>query len=83
MDTVAREFGMSARTLSRRLAAEGQTFKGLLDEVRRSLAFQYLKDRRFSFKQVAYLLGYSEVAAFYHAFRRWSGASPLQHQLAG
>ena len=82
MDTVAREFGMSARTLSRRLAAEGQTFKGLLDEVRRGLAFQYLKDRRISFKQVAYLLGYSEVAAFYHAFRRWSGASPLQHQLA-
>ncbi len=35
-----------------------------------------------SFKQIAYLLGYSEVSAFYHAFRRWSGASPLQHKLA-
>ncbi|MDJ0971040.1 MAG: AraC family transcriptional regulator [Kiloniellales bacterium] len=82
IETVAREFGMSSRTLARRLAEEGRTFKGLVDEVRRQLAFQYLKDERISFKQIAYLLGYSEVSAFYHAFRRWSGASPLQHKLA-
>ncbi len=83
MDAVARELGMSSRTLTRRLAEEGHTYKALLDEVRRKLAFQYLKDKRISFKQIAYLLGYSEVAAFYHAFRRWAGASPLQYQLEG
>ena len=81
MDAVARELGMSPRTLTRRLAEEGHTYKGLLDEVRRKLALQYLKDKRISFKQIAYLLGYSEVAAFYHAFRRWAGASPLQYQM--
>ena len=81
MDAVARELGMSSRTLTRRLAQEGLTYKGLLDEVRRKLALQYLKDKRISFKQIAYLLGYSEVAAFYHAFRRWAGASPLQYQM--
>ena len=81
IDAVAQELGMSSRTLTRRLAEAGVTYKGLLDEVRRKLALQYLRDKRISFKQVAYLLGYSEVSAFYHAFRRWVGSSPLQHQL--
>jgi AraC-like DNA-binding protein len=83
IDTVARELGMSSRTLTRRLADDGVTYKALLDEVRRKLALQYMKDRRISPKQVAYLLGYSEVPAFYHAFRRWTGSSPLQHRLEG
>ena len=83
IDTVARELGMSSRTLTRRLAEDGVTYKALLDEVRQKLALQYLKDRRISPKQVAYLLGYSEVPAFYHAFRRWTGSSPLQHRLEG
>ncbi len=81
IDTVAQELGMSSRTLMRRLAEDGVTYKGLLDEVRRKLALQYLKDRRISLKQVAYLLGYSEVSAFYHAFHRWTGSTPLQHRL--
>lgn len=81
IDAVAQELGMSSRTLTRRLAENGLTYKGLLDELRRKLALQYLKDRRISVKKVAYLLGYSEVPAFYHAFRRWAGSSPVQHRL--
>ena len=81
-DIVAQELGISSRTLTRRLAEEGLTYKGLLDEVRRKLALRYLKDRRINVKTVAYLLGYSEVSAFYHAFRRWTGSSPLQHRLS-
>jgi AraC-like DNA-binding protein len=81
IDAVAQELGMSSRTLTRRLAEDGLTYKGILDEVRRRLALQYLKDRRINPKQAAYLLGYSEVPAFYHAFRRWTGSSPMQHRL--
>ena len=81
VDAIARELGMTARTLNRRLAADGVNYKGLLDEVRHKLALQYLKDRQISSKQIAYLLGYSEVSAFYHAFRRWADASPHQHRL--
>ena len=81
IDAIAQELGMSSRTLTRRLSEEGLTYKGLLDEVRRKLGLQYLKDKRISLKQVAYLLGYSEVSAFYHAFRRWTGSSPIQHRL--
>ena len=81
IDAVAQELGMSSRTLARRLAEDGLSYKGLLDKVRRKLALQYLKDKRISPKKVAYLLGYSEVSAFYHAFRRWTGSSPVQHRL--
>ena len=79
-DAVAQELGMSSRTLTQRLAEDGLTYQGLLDEVRRNLALQYLKDRRINIKKVAYLLGYTEVPAFYHAFRRWTGSSPAQHR---
>ena len=81
IDAVAQELGMSSRTLTRRLAEDGLTYKGLSDEVRRKLALQYLKDRRIGLKKVAYLLGYSEVSAFYHAFHRWTGSSPVHHRL--
>ena len=81
IDGVAQELGMSSRTLTRRLAEDGLTYKGLLDDVRRKLALQYLKDRRIGLKKLAYLLGYSEVSAFYHAFHRWTGSSPVQHRL--
>ena len=70
---------MSSRTLARQLAEQGLTYKGLLDDVRRKLALRYLNDR-FSVKQVTYLLGYSHVAAFGHAFRRWTGSSPGQYR---
>ncbi len=81
IDAVARELGMSSRTLTRRLANQGQTYKGILDEVRRKLALRYLEDERISVKHLAYLLGYSEVPAFYHAFQRWTGSSPVQQRL--
>ena len=81
IDAVAAELGMSSRTLMRELAHLGVTYKSLLEEVRRNLAFRYLQDRRIRLKQIAYLLGYSETAAFYHAFQRWSGLSPAQYRL--
>lgn len=81
IDAVAQELGMSSRTLTRRLAQENHTFRELLDEVRRDLAIQYVKDRSISPKQIAYLLGYSQVSAFYNAFKRWTGTAPTQIRL--
>ena len=58
MKNVAQELGLSNRTLARRLAERGQSFKDLVDDIRRELSLQYLKDKRITVKQVAYLLGY-------------------------
>ena len=67
---------MSERTFARRLAEEGFTFSQLLDRLRLDLARQYMVKEGLSVSKVAWLLGYKEVGAFSHAFRRWTGQSP-------
>ena len=75
---IAAEFGMSQRTFARRLADEGLTFSQLLDRMRLELARRYLLNEELAVSKIAWLLGYKEVAAFSHAFRRWTGKSPSQ-----
>jgi len=77
-DAVARSLGMSQRTLARRLAAENLTFLGIREEMRRDLARHYLADPSLSISRIAWLLGFQEVSAFTHAFRRWTGLSPTE-----
>jgi AraC-like DNA-binding protein len=67
---------MSARSFKRHLAQEGTTFGEVLDRLRYRLALGYLEDQRISLQQIAWLLGYSEIGAFNHAFKRWTGTSP-------
>ena len=74
----AKSLAMSERTLHRRLAAEDTTFRALLDQFRHEKAVAMLADRRNNIADVAFLLGYSELPAFYRAFRRWTGTSPAQ-----
>ena len=76
LDTVAAELGMSKRTLSRRLSDEEISFGEIRERLRRDLALRYLEDPTLNLAQIAYLLGYSEVSAFNHAFRRWTGSTP-------
>jgi AraC-like DNA-binding protein len=73
---VAQQLSMSARSFTRRLAQEGTTFGEILDRLRNRLALGYLEDQRNSLQQIAWLLGYSEIGAFNHAFKRWTGTSP-------
>jgi AraC-like DNA-binding protein len=73
---VAKQLAMSTRTLARRLASEGTTFEDVVDELRRSLALQYIKIPSISLSQIAWLLGYEGGTSFNHAFRRWTGVPP-------
>jgi AraC-like DNA-binding protein len=75
-DAVARQLGMSGRTLARRLASEGHSFSKILDDMRSALARRYLAESDMSISEIAWLLGYSEVANFTHAFHRWRGTNP-------
>ena len=74
--TVARVLAMSERTLTRRLVNEGTTYEDLVDQLRRSLAGQYIKAPSMSLSQIAWLLGYERSTSFNHAFVRWTGRSP-------
>ena len=73
---VAEQLGMSERSFRRQLAQEGTSFSEVLDQLRQRLVLQYLRDERVSLQQIAWLLGYSEIGAFNHAFKRWTGTSP-------
>ena len=56
----------------------GPTFSRLLDRLRLDLARRYLLNEELPISKVAWLLGYKEVGAFSHAFRRWTGKSPSE-----
>ena len=76
--SVAKELGLSERTMARRLADAGTSFRQIIEEVRRELAKRYMVEPDVRPSQIARLLGYSEPSAFTHAFRRWTGRSPSQ-----
>jgi AraC-like DNA-binding protein len=75
---IAGRLGLSQRTLARRLSAEGMTFSEVLESLRSDLARRYLADDSLSISQIAWLLGYQEVSAFTHAFKRWTGRTPRE-----
>jgi len=71
---------MSSRNLARKLADEGQSFKGLLTEVRRELAEKYIRDRSLTLTEISFLLGFAEMSSFSRAYKGWSGSSPSAHR---
>ncbi|WP_437578255.1 AraC family transcriptional regulator [Sorangium sp. So ce887] len=78
----ARLLAMSSRTLQRRLMEAGTTFNDLLDDLRRVNALGLLRSRDTTITDVAFLLGYSDVPAFYRAFKRWTGKTPQAFRAA-
>jgi AraC-like DNA-binding protein len=73
---VAQQLGVSQRTLARKLASEGLTFAGVLQSLRADLAKRHLMDETLPISKIAWLLGYQDVSAFTHAFKRWTGSTP-------
>ena len=73
---IARKLGVSQRTLARRLSAEGLTFAVVLQRLKSELAERHLADPTLSISEIAWLLGYQDVSAFTHAFKRWTGRTP-------
>ncbi|WP_085583095.1 MULTISPECIES: AraC family transcriptional regulator [unclassified Pseudomonas] len=75
-EALAQQLCMSASTLRRRLAEEGQTWQGLKDGVRKELAIAWLAEPSISFAEIAARLGFADASSFYKAFRKWSGSNP-------
>jgi AraC-like DNA-binding protein len=72
--------GSSVRTLQRRLKSAGVSYNDLLTDVRKTLALNLLENPAPALGEIAFSLGYSEVSAFNHAFRRWTGRSPGEYR---
>jgi len=77
MEAIAEKLALSRPTLFRKLK-EGTTFEKLLDELRHKMAINYLSAKKASVNETAYLVGFSEPAAFSRAFKRWTGMSPRE-----
>jgi len=77
---VAKAMACGSRTLQRRLNDRGIDFRTLVDDTRKRLALNYLKDTDHTLMQIAFLLGYSEVSAFNRSFKRWTGKTPLHYR---
>ena len=74
LEVLAGLLDLSVRTLQRRLSENATTHSDIVDSVRHELALSYLADDVSSI-EVAYLLGFSEAAAFHRAFKRWTGTT--------
>ena len=85
IEYVAKATATSVRTLQRRLKDNGVSYSDLLNDVRKTLALNFLENGTLALAEIAFTLGYSEVSAFNHAFRRWVGQSPgdYRRQRAG
>ncbi len=80
IDTIAGQLALTKRTLQLRLKHENTSFRELTDEVRKDLAMRFLKDRAVSLCEIALLLGFAEQSAFHHAFKRWTGITPIDYR---
>jgi len=73
---VAKQLGMSERTLQRRITKDRSTFRAILSDARREMGRRLLADPATDIDEVACLLGYQDTASFYRAFHEWEGMSP-------
>jgi AraC-like DNA-binding protein len=78
LESVARELGMSERSLQRHLRELGYTYAALADEVREATARLYLEQPDIALAEIGYLLGFADQSTFNRAFKRWTGCTPGQ-----
>ncbi|MDQ3033302.1 MAG: AraC family transcriptional regulator, partial [Myxococcota bacterium] len=75
-DVIAASFGITERTLRRRLAEHRTSFRALAEEQRASMALERIAHGGEPLSRIAYELGFSDASAFGRAFRRWHGTTP-------
>jgi AraC-like DNA-binding protein len=82
MAKIASEFGLTHRTLRRRVQAEGACTARILEQAREEFARAELQRPGVCFAEIAERIGYSEPSAFFRAFKRWTGLTPAKYARA-
>lgn len=80
--SLAEQLGVGERTLQRKLAEHGITYKELVQQTREEHAIRALESQALSVQELAYELGFDSTAAFSRAFKRWRGMAPSEWQQA-
>ena len=79
-ETLAHQLNASPATLRRRLDDEGESYRAIMDELRRDLAIALLSDTQLSLSDIAGELGFAESSAFHRAFKKWTGTRPGEYR---
>lgn len=79
MAQTAQVLQMPERTLRHQLQQLGSSYKEIREQIMKDKALRLIEYKEYSIEMIAELLGYSEPAAFNHAFKRWFGQSPRQY----
>jgi AraC-like DNA-binding protein len=82
-DKVARELFTSVRTLQRHLKKKGTTFQTILNETRKDLAVQYIKEPGIRLEEIPFLMGFTDYSVFSKAFKKWTGYAPSEFYASG
>jgi AraC-like DNA-binding protein len=81
IDMVADKLQLETRTLQNYLKRENTGFRRIYLELRKQKALQLLGDPSISIIEIAFFLGFSEQSAFNHAFKKWTGDTPIEYRL--
>ncbi|MCA6100523.1 AraC family transcriptional regulator [Bradyrhizobium australafricanum] len=73
---IASDLGLSLRTFHRKLALEGLSYQSIVDDMRQSLATEFLENTNMGIDQIAERVGFADAASFRKAFRKWTNRSP-------
>lgn len=82
-DIVAENLRMTRRTLQRKLSLEGTSYQALLDDVRQSIAEDYLANTTLPIPDIALRLGFSETTSFHRQFKARVGVTPGDYRQKG
>lgn len=80
IEAVADNFNVTVRTLQRKLKEEGISYIRIIQEVRRALAVDYIKNTDAPIKEISVVLGYAESSGFVRAFKKWTGKTPSEYR---
>jgi AraC-like DNA-binding protein len=80
MVVVARDLGMSVRSLRRKLADEGVSYRAVVQATLEAAAIHALQTPGRSVQEAAVATGFSDSTAFHRAFKQWTGVTPTEFQ---
>jgi AraC-like DNA-binding protein len=80
IEQAASHLALGERTLRRRLAEEGTTYKQVVLDFRMELAASYLRNDSMTIQEAAFVTGYSDPSNFHRTFSKYHGSTPRQYR---